>query len=202
MGLAAGFLVITRWQDAVLAAGLAPALVIALRDPTARRRRLAGLALAALGGAAVASLQLLAWRAQFGSWTLMPQGPAYVSWTRPHLAFFLSTYHGLLPWAPGLVAGLVAFAWARPPLPRPTALAYTVGVLAGAAAVVYVSACVADWYGGDSYGPRRLSVLMPMVAVGLGHLMARLPRPARLAVAAAIVAWPVFPPTAVPSRYR
>ena len=201
MGLAAGFLVITRWQDAVLAAGLAPALVIALRDPTARRRRLAGLALAALGGAAVASLQLLAWRAQFGSWTLMPQGPAYVSWTRPHLAFFLSTYHGLLPWAPGLVAGLVAFAWARPPLPRPTALAYTVGVLAGAAAVVYVSACVADWYGGDSYGPRRLSVLMPMVAVGLGHLMARLPRPARLAVAAAIVAWTVFTLTAFLSGY-
>jgi hypothetical protein len=201
MGLAAGFLVITRWQDAVLAAGLAPSLLVALRDPAARRRRLIGLALAAAAGAAAVSLQLLAWRAQFGAWTLMPQGPAYVSWTRPHLAFFVSTYHGLLPWAPGLVIGLLAFAWAQPRLPRPTALAGKVGVLAGAAAVVYVSACVADWYGGDSYGPRRLSVLTPMVAVGLGHLLARLPRPARLAVAAAIVAWTVFTLTAFLSGY-
>jgi len=200
MGLAAGFLVITRWQDAVLAAGLAPSLLVSLRDPAARRR-LIGLALAAVAGAAAVSLQLLAWRAQFGAWTLMPQGPAYVSWTRPHLAFFVSTYHGLLPWAPGLVIGLFAFAWARPPLPRPSAMAFIAGVLAGAAAVVYVSACVADWYGGESYGPRRLSVLAPIVAVGLGHLLARLPRPARLAVAAAIVAWTVFTATALLSGF-
>src|SRR5204862_1893272 len=55
MGLAAGFLVITRWQDAVLAAGLLPALATALGARDGRRRRLIGLALAALAGAAVLS---------------------------------------------------------------------------------------------------------------------------------------------------
>ena len=185
-GLAAGLLVINRWQDALLVLGLVPAVLLAARTggPDERRSRAWGLAIAGLAGAATVWIQLVAWRIQFGSWLLIPQGGAYMRWSEPQLAaFLLSTYHGLLPWMPGFALGLLGLglSWVRASDPWEARLA---GGLAVASAVaIYVSACPVDWWGGASFGPRRLASLTPVAALGLAALgragartQSRLPR--------------------------
>jgi hypothetical protein len=203
LGLAAGLLVVTRWQDGVLVAAFGPAfLASVLSDREGRRARLVSLALAAAAGTAVVAVQALAWHAQYGSWFVMPQGGAYVSWSRPRLGpLLLSTYHGLLPWAPGLALGLLGVAFVRPPVRPAVRRALVAGLIAAAAATIYVSSSVWDWWGGDAYGPRRLAVLTPIAACGLGALLARLPRPGRWALVMAIGIWSAVTVTAFVSGY-
>ena len=161
MGVSGGLLVITRWQDVLWLVVLVPAAWSSLRarDGLAPRRW-RGLGLAALAFAAAVSCQLLAWRIQYDAWLVMPQGPAYMQWTRPALAaFLLSTYHGLVPWAPVFALGLLAAPFAR--LASVHARALRWGAALAVVLVVYACAAVADWWGGESYGPRRLASLSP-----------------------------------------
>jgi hypothetical protein len=188
-GLAAGLLVINRWQDACLLTVLLPAgFVVA---GSRRTRSTLGAVVVATGAAVAGGLaQLLAWRIQFGAWFLVPQGDSYLSWTRPRLIELLfSPYHGLLPWAPGLALGLAALAL------RPAATALRglrLGLILATILTLYVSALPHDWWGGNSYGPRRLSSLVPLAAIGLGLLFDRLPRIPRVALACGALAWTVF----------
>jgi hypothetical protein len=192
LGLAAGLLVAIRWQDLLLAAAIVPALLLRLREDPGRRR-VWGLA-AALGAFGLPTLvQLGAWKAQYGVWWLIPQGPGYMRWTDPQLRHvLLSTFHGLLPWAPGFALGILALVrWAaarRPEAPRSErALAW--GLVASAVGALYVCACVVDWWGGDAYGARRLASLTPLAAIGLAHLLGHLRMGARLALAVAVALW-------------
>lgn len=197
-GVAAGLLTITRWQDVLLLVLLAPLVLprLASGGDEARRRWL-GLGLAGLAFAIAVACQLLAWHLQFDRWLVMPQGPGYVQWTRPRLAPFLfSTYHGLLPWAPAFALGLAAAPFARR---APAGL--RVGAALAVALSVYTCACVADWYGGESYGPRRLSSLAPVAAIGLAALLAPLARWARVAATVVVGAWAVFTLTALVSGF-
>jgi hypothetical protein len=201
MGLAGGLLVITRWQDVLLLLALAPAAwsVLKAEDQDARRRW-QGLALAGAAFALAVSCQLLAWRVQYDMWLMMPQGYGYMHWTRPApAAFLLSTYHGVLPWAPAFALGLAAMPFTR--LSSPHSRALRLGSAAALALVVYTCAAVWDWWGGESYGPRRLASLAPLAAVGLAGLLDRLPRWLRVAVALAIVGWAAFTMTALISGY-
>jgi hypothetical protein len=203
LGLAAGLLVLVRWQDALLAVALAPALLTAWRadgGPPARSRWL-GLLAMSMAFLAVAALQPLAWNVQFGSPLLVPQGTGYMNWTRPALAsFLLSPYHGLLPWAPGFALGLagLALAWRAPEGWR-RGLAR--GLLLAVPLVLYVSAAPRDWWGGDSYGPRRLASLTPLAGLGLSLVLHRLRPAARFALVATLSLWAVVVTSAFLSRY-
>jgi hypothetical protein len=204
LGLATGLLVVTRWQDALVAAGVGPALGASLvtAPPAERRARAGHLALALVPVGLAVAVQALAWRVQYGVPFLLPQGGGYMDWHRPHLwAFLFSTYHGLLPWAPGLAVGVAAFAWARGRFAAGVDRALRLGLLGAAAAAVYASASVSDWWGGESYGPRRLCVLVPLAACGLAALLGRLSRPGRAALVAGLAAWAAFTATAYVSGY-
>jgi hypothetical protein len=190
-GLAAGLLTVTRWQDACLWVMLLPAGMGAVRN---RGTGATFLGVAAGGAAAAAALlvQPLAWRIQFGSWLLVPQGGDYLSWTRPRLLeLILSSYHGLLPWAPGLALGLVALAL-RPAGDSAPRRGLRLGLVLAAALTLYVSATPRDWWAGDSYGPRRLSSLAPLAAIGLGLLLDRLRRWAWWVLGTTMLGWTVF----------
>ena len=194
---------ITRWQDVLLLVLLVPA--VPSWPPRSRRpmrgRRLARPrpGLARLPGHGVAC-QLLAWHVQYGPWLVMPQGCGYMLWTRPLAApFLLSTYHGLLLWAPAFALGLAAAPFAR--IASGHGRAWLWGAGPAILFTVYTCAAVSDWYGGESYGPRRLSTLAPLAAVGLASLLAPLRPRARVLAAVAVVAWTIFTLTALFSRY-
>jgi hypothetical protein len=169
-----------RWQDAVfgllLWVPLAP-LLGTRRDLTqlpGERRDLARLAklLAAMtaGCLAMALLQLHVWHLELGSWLTMPQGGDYMRWSRPHLReFLLSGYSGLLPWSPvfALAAAGLLLPWRCRLSPRWRVVALLVLVVE-----IYVNSAVRDWWGGDSFGARRMSSCVPLLALGLANLAA------------------------------
>ncbi|MCU0242526.1 MAG: hypothetical protein MUF51_08900, partial [Vicinamibacteria bacterium] len=110
LGLTAGMLCITRWQEVVLVLAVIPAVAaFVLQNGPLRRRRLLGAAWALSAFALPIGVQLAAWRVQFGSALLIPQGGGFMRWHDPAIVpLLLSTYHGLLPWMPGFAIGLIA----------------------------------------------------------------------------------------------
>lgn len=189
LGLSAGLACVTRWQDAVLVAPLVLTALVVARPLSPTRAGIGPIA----GGAALAvSIQLLAWQIQFGAPLLVPQGAGYMRWLEPRIVpLVLSSYHGLVPWAPGLALGLVGLGFgssARIPWPERS----LVGAMAvGAACALYVSACPVDWWARESFGPRRLASLTPFAAVGLGFVLERLPERTRWLLLALLALWAV-----------
>jgi hypothetical protein len=193
-GVALGLLFLVRWQDAIFAL-----LLWVPFGPLVRKRRdlpaLALLLAAVAGGAvAVASLQFHAWYIEHGSWLIMPQGEQYMRWTQPHLRELLfSGYSGLLPWSPvfALAAAGLLVPW-RCRLPS----RWRVAALTVLLAEIYVNAAVRDWWGGDSFGVRRMSSCAPLLALGLANLGALATSLARrrllLVVLAVLTLWGCF----------
>lgn len=189
-GLVAGFLVILRWQDAVFLLVGVPGLIVAVRER--RWQALREILVAALAAGLPVGVQLAAFRVQFGTYLTIPQGTAFMQWTRPPIWDLLTSgYHGVLPWAPALAVGTAAL-----PLLRSNATVRRTGLLIGAglavSAVVYVSASAWDWWAGDSYGPRRLLALVPLVAAGFSALLGRLSRWGASLLVAGVLGWSVF----------
>ncbi len=184
LGLAAGLACVNRWQDAVVVVPvLLVAAVVAARAGSAWR---SGVVLIAGAAALAGTCQLLAWWIQFGTPFLVPQGGGYLRWRSPALvSLVFSSYHGLLPWAPGLALGIGALALGRRSRQRWLIAAAALGsVLA-----LYVSACAEDWWGRDSFGPRRLASLAPIGAIGLGLLLTRLTARGRVVLALLLCGW-------------
>jgi hypothetical protein len=75
-------------------------------------------------------------------------------------------------------------------------------MLLGALAAVYVSACAEDWWGRDTFGPRRLTSLVPFAAVGLAFIFSRAGVKTRAALALGLASWGVFLASAHFSRHR
>lgn len=193
-GLASGFLVINRWQDGLLLVALLPALFVSLaRPPVERRLSLVALTAAAGSFASVSLLQMLAWRAQFSTWLLVPQGSGYIDWTAPHfIQMLLSPYHGVVLWAPGLALGLAVVAFLEPPAETPTVRRMRRGLLLALQLLVYIAAAPRDWWAGASYGPRRLTTLAPVAALGLAGVLHRVRPWLRLVIAGLLSLWAVI----------
>lgn len=196
LGAAAGAAALARPQLALWAALLPLA---ALDD--VRRRDGASLGILAgrwAAGAAAAALaflpQLLAWKALYGAWYVVPQGPGFMRWDDPAWSETLfSSRNGLFPWAPlyaPMALGLVALA--RQTVRLPLAL------LLGGFGQAIVNGAAWDWWAGGSFGGRRFDSCYAAFAVGAAVLIAAaariLKRPRRpvavivgLALAAAIL---------------
>jgi hypothetical protein len=187
LGLAVGLATANRWQDAlvVLPVLLAAGVAAARSGRPWKAGAALGVAAAALGVAG----QLLAWQVQFGTPVLVPQGAGYMRWLAPQVVpLLLSTYHGLLPWAPGLALGLGALVLG---LRGDRHRWLFAGMAAAALLALYVSACPEDWWARDSFGPRRLASLAPIAATGLGLLLARVALRPRVLLAGVLGLWSV-----------
>jgi hypothetical protein len=188
-GFAAGLVIVNRWQDATIVAGAL--LPLAWPRPedgfAAWLRRMAAVAAPA---AAVGTVQLLAWKIQFGSWLLVPQGAGYLGLTASRLGSFLfSSYHGLVPWHPlfALALVLVLCLPLAPRLPR----ALAVGLAFAVATSVVVSSLPVDWWGGSSYGSRRLTSLTPVAAIALCFALRAAPQWLRAGLVALTLTWTI-----------
>jgi hypothetical protein len=126
-------------------------------------------------------------------------------WLEPNfIPLIFSSYHGLVPWTPGLALGLlmlpIAMARRRSLRGWPSALpvAFTVGT----GLAIYVSACPEDWWGGASFSARRLTSLTAPAAVGLGLLLWRLSARMKRLVAGLVGSWAVVAVSAHLSRFE
>jgi hypothetical protein len=207
-GAALGLTFLVRWQDVVFAALLWVPLAPLLGEPRALRRIARLLAATAAGALAVGSVQLFAWHLELGSWVTLPQGGTYMHWTHPHLAdLLLSGYNGLLPWSPVFALALAGLLlpW-RSPLPA----RWRSAALAVLAIEIYINAVPRDWWGGYSFGARRMTSCVPLLALGLANLgaFARMGgtagaarrRRALAAMLAALCLWGAFVANLYPRR--
>jgi hypothetical protein len=165
-GVSLGCLSIVRWQDALFAVLIVPvAAHIARRH---RWQRSAAMALAGLAGfLPMALLQSHAWWVERGALVTLPQGGAYLDLAGSNLrSFLLSGRSGFLPWMPlaaVCVLGLL-LPW-RLRLDRSWRWSCLLLLLAE----VVLNASVEDWWGGFSYGARRMTSLVPVLAIGLAN---------------------------------
>lgn len=170
LGAAAGAAALARPQLAVWAL-LLPAAAL---DDVRRRGQVSLARLAVrwgLGAAAAAVVllpQLAAWRALYGAWYVVPQGPGFLRWDAPAWSETLfSSRNGLLPWAPlyaPMAIGVVVLARRGARLP----LALLLGLFGQA----IVNGAAWDWWAGGSFGGRRFDSCYAVFAVGAAALIA------------------------------
>lgn len=167
-GAAGALLAVVRAQDGVLL--LVPLLDLLLRPVPCRSRLLARYLIAP---ALAVLAQTLVWRGLYGpDFVRIVAEMNWVGQSEPDvLGVLLSPRHGLFTWTPlfalgalGLVAGLR----------RNTALC-AAAILAVSLAVL-VNAGLRDWWGSDSFGQRRLLVLLPALGLGVAEALALLVR--------------------------
>ena len=181
-GALVGVAALMRWQDVLL---LAIPAWETLRAPWPWWKRGVAGGATLLVWALVFSPQMAVWQSLYGSWLAMPQGPAFLQWSSPHLFDVLfSDNHGLFTWTPLVilsVAGLTMFAARHRQFALP--LAWLV------LTAWYVNAAVADWWAGEAFGARRFLSLFPLFVLGVATWIARAPvRERRVVVTLAIVA--------------
>jgi len=195
LGLAGGFMTTLYWVNALfllLPAGeMLGEVLQVFREPAARRRRslarLVGGGLLFAGAALLAfSPQMIAWKIIFGRFLTQPQeGFATPAGFAP-LQLLFSPLHGLLPWTPLAVLGMVGlFFLARERRP------WGIWVLLALALYFGYNATLESWHGGGTFGLRRLTNAFPFFLLGVAALLERLRR--RQAALSVLAAWlPVF----------
>jgi hypothetical protein len=166
LGLAAGFAMCLRWQNALLLLLPAWDALMAMKRGGREARegclRAAVVGLAALLGAFP---QMAAWKAIYGEWLLRypPHGADFLRLDHPYvLQTLFSTRHGLLSWTPVFWAGYLGYSWL---LRRRAPLAWP--LLPPLLAMTYVNMCSGDWWAGGSFSNRRFDSLLPLLALGV-----------------------------------
>lgn len=177
-GLAAGLMIICRWQTALFL--IVPLFdevwsLIASRGAAWRERPGAWWGARLLAGAGlllVVTPQLLEWKAIYGGYLLVPQGEGFLGFPPRHFfAVLFSSLRGWFVWTPLTflgAAGLVWSAWRWPRLGLPL-------LLAALAQVAVVGSLAHAWRQPHSFGARMLTESLPFAAAGLVALLGSLP---------------------------
>jgi hypothetical protein len=173
LGLAAGLMMLVRWQNALLM--ILPAIEsIVWYVRLARSRSWPEAALLFIGNLlfllfALAAFfpQMAAWKIIYGSFLIIPQGTSFLRWDSPFITELLfSSRHGLYAWSPVVyisTIGWLAF------FKREKFLAWT-GLLAFLL-MTYVNSVVSDWWAGWGFGMRRYDGLIVLFALGLAAFL-------------------------------
>ena len=142
----------------------------ALRQRPALLGRHAGqLALAAVVGLAVLSIQLLFWRVTSGHWLLYSYGDEHFDFLHPHLLEGLFSFRkGWLLYTPLVLLMLLGLPAARRRVPGVVA-----PVLLLLPVVLYVTFSWEQWWYGGGFSARPLVSLYPLLALPLAALLAR-----------------------------
>ncbi|HXV59453.1 MAG TPA: hypothetical protein VEK15_02080 [Vicinamibacteria bacterium] len=164
LGGTLGLLMLCRWQGAVY--GI---LVLLLAVEGIRRKAVRPTWVLAAAAAAVLAFgpQAIVWKLQFDRWLLIPQGRGFLDISSPSWARTLfSANHGFFNWTPLMLVGLIGLALGV----RKNPLLCGAGLLVFVATVwVNGSVPLYDFAAGDAYGARRYSLVVPLLALGLGY---------------------------------
>ena len=198
MGLVAGLMMLVRYQDVALLAGLAVGemwqgarewrvgqpLGVLVRGRVIRYVLFAVVAVAAF------SPQLAAWKILQGGWFSGPRAyldQGRLSFVAPvhTLDALFSPRHGLFYWHPALLLAIAGF-FARPGDQREKAIC-----LGAFAAAAWVVGSWSIWWAGASFGQRMFISTLPFLAFGAGPAMAawgraRIPWPQAVVLLAAL----------------
>jgi hypothetical protein len=172
LGLSAGLATLVRWQ---LALNVLPlGLVMAYRLARAPRSQWRNVLAFSLGFLAFVWHLMYTWNWMFGSPLVVPaEARGHTGFLGPpvHLLKVLfSDERGLFVWSPlTLLATLGLIGLARRHRQQS-------GVLIGVIALqALMNGGVADWWGGWSFGMRRMTELYPIFVIGLAVFLSRLP---------------------------
>lgn len=164
-GAGLGLAMLFRTQSVVLAGFVAAGLW----------RSRPGWKTALMTGAAaliVFSPQVMTWKLLYGSFLTIPQGEGFIDWTGRHsFDVLLSADRGLFNWHPTLLLGLLGLVVA---LAAQGLRSYALAGLAIFAFTTFLNGSVRDWNASAAFGARRFDVVVPLLAFGLAHLLARL----------------------------
>ncbi len=159
-GFVGGLATLTRWQMAVLVWALALVFL--------SYRMWRAIGLFAVGFCAVAWHLPYTWNWMFGRPLLLAYTESgFLNWPRYIVPILFSGGRGLFVWSPLTilaVIGLVVMARYYPAWAVSMGVAFLVQVL--------LNAGVADWWGGWSFGMRRMTELYPVFVVGLAWVLA------------------------------
>ena len=182
LSLAGGLLILVRSQNATTVAlfSLVLSFLPARPNPEGapvtlnRLRRFAGSALPLLFGVfPILALNLYLYGRAF----IVRDTANFLDLTHPKvLEVLFSSRNGLFSHHPLLLVGLAGFVWllASRPVETPRWFLWT---LVGTFLVqVWLNASVHDWWGGHSFGQRRLLSSLPLFALGLAFLLEKIRR--------------------------
>lgn len=171
-GLAAGWVVAVRLQDAPLLVIPAVALAVSLASADSRRRVL-GIPLAWLGAVAVGYLiQGLTWYWLHGTWVPFGGVGAASTPTLSNLVGILFSlgYRGWITWTPIVLPGLVGLMLLARRSDRPTTRWLAWSALAGVLGMVLVD-LTHPFGAGAAFGGRRYVSATPLLALGLAAFL-------------------------------
>jgi hypothetical protein len=164
--LASGLMFLIRWQDIVFFV-IPVGIIIYKLWPTRDWRQyiLTGSIFGSLF-LIIALPQFFMWKHLYGSWLAVPQGSSFFHLTHPHVwQFLFSSYHGLFIIHPLLILGLVGLFYAF------KKHKYLVILLMFAFCLqLYINSGLYDWYGGGSFGARRMISSLFIFIFGLAFL--------------------------------
>lgn len=182
LSLAGGLLILIRPQNATTVAIFSLVLFFLPARPDQdgasvaflRLRRFAGCALPLLLGV----LPILALnRYLYGGAFVVKGAGSSLDPTHPELLGVLfSARNGLFSHHPLLLVGLAGFAWLLASRPAEVPRWFLWTLLAAFLVQVWVNASTYDWWGGHSFGQRRLLSSLPLFALGLAFLLEKVRR--------------------------
>lgn len=111
--------------------------------------------------------QLFMWKHLFGTWIAVPQGSSFFNLSNPHLWLFLfSSYHGMFIIHPMIILSLFGLFYLFRRYPVLVISLFVVLFIQ-----VYLNAGLHDWYGGGSFGARRMVSSFFIFALGFSALL-------------------------------
>ncbi|MFZ5641889.1 MAG: hypothetical protein ACOY4Q_14525 [Bacillota bacterium] len=173
LGLAAGLMMLVRWQNGIFMLFAAIESVIGYVEAATRRdwRRLQGTLagnIVFLLAAVMAFLpQLLAWKILYGAWLTLPQGTGFMKWDAPFMMeVWFSSRHGLFSWTPAVYPAVFGWLFLYK---KDRQLAGT--TVATFLVMTYANSIIADWWAGWGFGMRRFDGFLLPFTLGLGSLL-------------------------------
>lgn len=180
--LALAFLL--RWQDALY--GIIPlSALIAHQHARMRqplqveyfngRKNIQRVAVAGIFWASffiIALPQFAVWKHLYGTWIALPQGAGFFELNAPNFSDFLfSGFHGMFITHPLLLAGVLGIIFS---VSKKKLRMFAILSLIALALQIYLNAGLADWFGGASFGARRMVSALPFLAFGFAYAFDRI----------------------------
>lgn len=158
LGALLGISLLIRWQNLIFI--LIPILVL-----SRKRAKISDFLAFLIPIAAASFLQIIFFKILYGSFFIIPQGSGFLTFDFKIFQFLFSGYHGLFFWHPIFLFGLTGLILSYQ---RDKFLFYALSIpLVGQ---ILINSGLSDWFGGSSFGSRRMIGSLFIFAYGLAFL--------------------------------